>query len=424
MAEVVMPRLSDSMEEGTIISWLIADGADVVRGVELLEVETDKATMTYEAEADGILRIAAPQGSTVAVGTVIATIGDAEARAATKLAPTGPVAMSFTASANPPAAAPPPVAGGQLGRINASPLARRVAARRGVALSSLRGSGVNGRIVRRDVERASTSNGIGDVAHAPRAAAATVPDAPVPATVRLGPPAWPPPPPSGAATQQLTRTQQLIARRMSEAKATVPEFTLSIEVDAAAALDLRARFKELPAAGQIVPSLNDMIVKACARALRQHARANGSFVDGAFVLHPRVNVGVAVAAPDSLLVPTVFDADTRSLGDIARETRRLSSAARAGEITPQELSGATFTVSNLGMYGITSFQAIINPPQAAILAVGAVQERAVVRDGTLLPGQVMTLTLTCDHRILYGADAAAFLGDVRSALEQPLHLAL
>jgi pyruvate dehydrogenase E2 component (dihydrolipoamide acetyltransferase) len=212
---------------------------------------------------------------------------------------------------------------------------------------------------------------------------------------------------------------------MAESKATVPEFTLSAEVAMEAAVALRAQLKAVAGAeGAATPSYNDMVVKACAIALREHPRANGAYRDGRFELYSRVNVGVAVAAQDSLVVPTVFDADQKSLGEIARETRTLAERVRAGAVTPPELSGGTFTVSNLGMFGIQSFTAVINAPQAAILAVGEMTPRAVVRDGEIVALHAMTVTLACDHRILYGADAAEFLGRIRGLLEQPIALAL
>jgi pyruvate dehydrogenase E2 component (dihydrolipoamide acetyltransferase) len=220
---------------------------------------------------------------------------------------------------------------------------------------------------------------------------------------------------------ELSRVQATIARRMSEAKATMPEFTLTVEVDMDAAVELRDRFKAL---GDVVPSYNDFVVRAAALALRAHPRANGAYRDGRFELYEHVNVGVAVAAEDALLVPTVADADRRSLGEIARDTRRLAAGARDGTLTAAELSGGTFSVSNLGMFGIREFTAVLNPPQAAILAVGALERRPVVRDGEVVAGHRMSMTLTCDHRILYGADAARFLADIRAGLEQPLRLAL
>jgi pyruvate dehydrogenase E2 component (dihydrolipoamide acetyltransferase) len=221
-----------------------------------------------------------------------------------------------------------------------------------------------------------------------------------------------------------TRSQQLIARRMAESKATVPEFTLQADVDMEAAVAMREQLKEVATDERPAPSYNDMVVKACAIALREFPRANGAYRDGRFELYGRVNVGVAVAAEDLLVVPTVFDADRKGLGEIARETRALAERVRAGAITPPEVSGGTFTVSNLGMFGIASFAAVINPPQAAILAVGELAPRPVARDGEVVVRRMMSVTLVCDHRILYGAPAAQFLGRVRALLERPIGLAL
>jgi len=226
-------------------------------------------------------------------------------------------------------------------------------------------------------------------------------------------------------TQDLTRLQQTIARRMAESKATAPEFVLNTEVDMEAAVELRKQLKVAAQdGGAPAPSFNDFVIKACALALRDFPRANGAYRDGKFELYGRVNVGVAVAGQDALVVPTVFDADRKSLGQIAREARDLAERVRAGAITPPELSSGTFSVSNLGMYGISSFTAVINPPQAAILAVGAMEPKPVAADGEVQVRHRMTITLSCDHRILYGADAAEFLARIRQRLEQPLLLAL
>jgi len=214
-----------------------------------------------------------------------------------------------------------------------------------------------------------------------------------------------------------------VSRRMAESKATAPDFQLNAEIDMSAAVELRSRLKEVT---DKPPSYNDMVVKACANALREFPRVNGAYRDGHFELYSRVNVGVAVAAQDTLVVPTVFDADKKSLGEISRSAREAIAKVRDGKITPPELSGGTFTVSNLGMYGIDSFSAVINPPQAAILAVGSLKKRAVVDDesGRIVARDTMNVTLVCDHRILYGADGAEFLARVRELLEQPLTLAL
>jgi len=234
-------------------------------------------------------------------------------------------------------------------------------------------------------------------------------------------------------TIELSRTQQTVARRMAESKATIPDFTLQIDVDMEECVQLRTQLKQLSSPGGAaepvahaheVPTYNDMVVKASALALREHPHANGSYRDGRVQVYSRVNVGVAVAAEDALVVPTVFDADEKSLGEIARETRALAERVRAATITPPELGGGTFTVSNLGMYGVKSFTAIINPPQAGILSVGALAPRAVVRDGELTARNTMTLILACDHRILYGAEAAQFLARIRELLEAPAALTL
>ena len=223
--------------------------------------------------------------------------------------------------------------------------------------------------------------------------------------------------------QDLTRLQQTVARRMAESKATAPDFVLTVEVDMEEAVELRKQLKAA-AGDEPAPSFNDFVVKASALALRDFPRANGAYRDGKFELYSRVNVGIAVAGQDALVVPTVFDADRSRSATIARESRALAERVRAGAITPPELSGGTFTVSNLGMFGIKRFVAVINPPQAAILAVGALEPRPVVRDGKVVVRSMMELTLSCDHRILYGADAAEFLAKIREYLENPLRLAL
>ncbi len=419
MPSVLMPKLSDSMEEGTIVRWLLDDGAQVAVGDELAEIESDKAVMTYEAEAAGVFHPAAAEGDSVAVGAVIAHVLGVGEAAPVAVSPE-PVAVAVGATAAPSAPARPErsersTANGA-GRANASPVARRVAEHLGVDLFALVGTGPNGRVVKRDVERAAAEDG-GAIAVPPPATnghqVAASPSAPAAENAAGA---------KGAVeVVEPSRVQATIARRMSEAKATMPEFTLTVDVAMDEAVALRERFKAL---GDVVPSFNDFVVRASALALRAHPRANGAFRDGRFELYERVNVGVAVAAGDALLVPTVADADRRSLGEIARDTRRLAAGARDGSLTAAELSGGTFSVSNLGMFGVQAFTAVLNPPQAAILAVGALEQRAVVVDGKLAVGHRMAMTLTCDHRILYGAHAASFLADIRAALEQPLRLAL
>jgi pyruvate dehydrogenase E2 component (dihydrolipoamide acetyltransferase) len=449
MADVAMPRLSDSMEEGTILKWLKSDGDEVARGDELVEIETDKANMTYEADQDGALKIVAQEGDTLAVGETIAQIGGGDGAAPAQEEPkaeaaeggeeTAGEAETQTATAEreeggangrtaeAPAPAPQPAEGGNGGRTKASPVARRMARELGLELASVQGTGPGGRIVKADVEAAAKGDGAKAAAVEAPAPAEAEPEA-APAEERKAPPAVV----SGdgqtgkgeTSTHDLTRLQQTVARRMAESKATAPDFMLNIDVDMEDAVDLRKRLKAAAAEGQPVPSFNDFVVKAAALALVDFPRANGAYRDGKFELYSRVNVGVAVAGQDALVVPTVFDADRKSLGQIAKESRALAERVRAGAITPPELSSGTFTVSNLGMYGIQSFAAVINPPQAAILAVGAMQPTPVVRDGEVVVRNIMRLTLSCDHRILYGADAAEFLARIRERLENPLQLAL
>lgn len=405
MPNVLMPRLADSMEEGTILQWLVEPGALVSRGQDLVEVETDKASVVYAAEEDGPLAILAAEGDTCAVGALIATIGEPS-----PVEPETAPAPQATASPPPPPAAPAvtpapaPDAGGPGGQ-KASPVARRLADEHGVDVATLTGSGPRGRVLKADVVAAVGADG-----HAP---------APDPLS-----PAEPSRAVEGAkgrtTVERPSRVQQVVARRMAEARATVPDFALTVDVDMEQAVALRAEIKRAAPDGAAVPSYNDMVVKACGLALRAFPRVNASYVDGAFQLHSRVNVGVAVAAPDALVVPTVFDADTRPLGDVAATTRRLAERVRSNEIAPPELAGATFTVSNLGMLGIAHFTAIVNAPQAAILAVGAMEPRVVVRDDEIVARNLMTITLSCDHRIVNGADGAGFLARVRALLEAPL----
>lgn len=461
-----MPRLSDSMEEGTIVKWLIADGQQVQRGQELVEIETDKATIAHLAEAAGVLEILAPEGTTLPVGATIARVGQrgaAEPPAAAEAAPVTeapPVADAAPVAEAAPVTEAPPVAGqasaepaqalGGGGATTpagangdggppavreaqpqpqpgsgapATPLARRLAAGSGIDLASITGSGPRGRVTRGDVLAAT-----GAAAVAPRAA--TPRPAPIAGSGHASGPASAQGAGAGTARGAVTRVapsraQALVARRMAESKATIPHFQVQTEVAMDAAVALRTVLKASSDAGA-APSLNDLVVKACAGALRRHPRANSSYADGAFELFERVNIGVAVASGEDLVVPVVMDADTLSLGAIARETRRLAALVRSGEITPAELSGATFTVSNLGMFGMTAITPVINPPQAAILGVGSLREMLArgERDGEVVQRTLMTLTLSCDHRILHGAQAARLLAEVRTLLEEPMGLAL
>jgi pyruvate dehydrogenase E2 component (dihydrolipoamide acetyltransferase) len=434
-SEVVMPRLSDSMEEGTILKWLVSVGDEVTRGQGLVEIETDKANMTYEADTDGtLIEVVAEEGDTLPVGDLIARIGapdeaqakadggaEAEAEPEPEEEPEPPEREE--AELKPELARSPAATEEQApeesgdGRIKASPVARRMARDLGVELTALEGSGPGGRIVKADVEAAAKEDGRGRE---------EVPVAEPEAEERPPEPARGPAE-AGAKGQaevvELSRLQQTVSRRMAESKATAPDFALSLDVDMSRCLELRQRLKEV---ADPAPSINDMVVKAAAMALREYPRVNGAYRDGKWELYPNVNVGVAVAAEAALVVPTIFDTDKKSLGEISRQARALIEKVREGKITPPEVAGGTFTVSNLGMYGIERFTAIINPPQAGLLTVGALMKKPAVdqESGRIVARDALTLTLVCDHRILYGAEGAQFLSRVRELLEQPLALAL
>jgi pyruvate dehydrogenase E2 component (dihydrolipoamide acetyltransferase) len=385
--EITMPRLSDSMEEGTVARWLVEAGTAVKRGQPIVEIDTDKATMEYEAESDGtLLEILVGEGETAPIGAPIARLG--AAGETLQQGVTRPVERAAPAPA--PAAAPAaPTTSRQVvtkpGRANASPVAKRMARELGVDLAAVQATGPNGMITREDVERAAAG---GDGAGAP----------------------------ADQGLQPLTRIQQAVARHMLQAAA-VPVFALEVEVDMASCAALRESLEPKP-------SFNDLVVKACALALREHPRVNASYTDAGFRLHDRVNVGIAVAAKDALLVPVIHDADQKTLAEIAQAARDLASKAREGKLTPAELDGGTFTVSNLGMFGIRRFEALLNTPQAAILAVGTVESRpGIAEDGTVAARTLMSATLVSDHRILYGADSARFLTRVKELLESPDALA-
>ncbi|MBN8868682.1 MAG: 2-oxo acid dehydrogenase subunit E2 [Solirubrobacterales bacterium] len=434
MTDVLMPRLSDSMEEGLIVTWLVDEGTEISQGEDLVEIETDKANMTFEADGNGLVHIVASEGDSLPVGALIAQLlGPGEeptagndaglsttspastdhGQAEGNLSPTNPspaVAASIepeveesgdaaqAASSNNSESTDSP---GR--RVKASPLARRLATDGGVELGALSGSGPGGRIVKADVERAIESRR----SEGPPAGTATT-------TGGKG----------ETEIVEISRLQQTVARRMSESKATIPHFYLSTEIDMGACVTARAGLKESAAEGAVVPSFNDMVVKASALALREFPKANGAWRDGHLELYSRINIGVAVAAQDALVVPVIPDADQLGLAAIATTTRELAAKVRDGSVTPPELSGGTFTVSNLGMFGVTDFNAVVNPGQAAILAVGSIEDRPVVRNGELVPGKMMGMTLSCDHRILYGAEGALFLARVKSMLEEPISLAL
>jgi pyruvate dehydrogenase E2 component (dihydrolipoamide acetyltransferase) len=377
-----MPKLSDSMADAVITRWLVAPGEAFARGEALIEVETDKATVVYEAEADGTLdAILVPEGAAAAIGEPIATLANGRAEPSQEQRP-----------------APAQRDGAGAERPNASPVARRTAVELGVSLHGIVGSGPGGRITREDVQRASSVSGARAERYEAEAAGGK----------------------GEVETLELTATQATIARRMAESAQTIPVFTVSSDVDMSLITELRRGARREGA-----PSLNDFVVKAAAGALQAFPKLNASFVDGKVDCYASVNIGVAVATEDALLVPVVRDADRKSLAEIAAETRRLAEGARNRSLSPEDLSDGTFTVSNLGMFGVRAFTAIIDPPQAAILAVGG-NHRAPVEDadGGVAFRDLMTVTLTCDHRVVYGADGAQFLSRLRDLLERPLELTL
>jgi pyruvate dehydrogenase E2 component (dihydrolipoamide acetyltransferase) len=418
MPDVLMPRLSDTMEEGILSQWLKAEGDAVRKGDILAEIETDKATMELEAYDDGVLeRQLVANGATVEVGKPIAVIGSGTDRStgaaeSTPTAePSAPPAPPTPERAAAPAETPPerPATADDGARLRTSPLARRTARQHGIDLSTITGTGPGGRIVRADVEAAAapkpappptpTPTPTRAVRPSAAAAVATVDDEEVP----------------------LTAVRRVTARRLTESAAT-PHFYLTTVVDAGRLLTFRAEVNEQLAAAGIKVSVTDLLARACAVTLRRHPQANSSWAGDKILLHHRIHVGIAVALDDGLIVPVVRDADRKALSEIATEARALAERARAGRLSPDEFTGGTFTISNLGMYGIDHFTAIINPPEAAILAVGAATEEPVLRDGQLASRTTMKLTLSVDHRVLDGASGATFLRDLKDTLETPLRI--
>lgn len=414
MAEVIrMPRMSDTMEEGNIVGWLKQEGDRVEPGETLAEVETDKATMELDSYTEGVLLHIAVKSGTVPIDGVIAVIGQpgedwqallAAPAAATAAAPieTAPVAATVeTATVAAPAASPVAVASDS--RTKASPLAKSVAREAGVDISQITGTGDNGRIVKRDVEAFLESK------PAPAAAVAE--------------PVHPQPTSTPAVDQYedlpLSQMRKTIARRLSESKFSAPHFYLTMEIDMANASDWRRRINEV---APVKVSFNDLVIKAVAAALRQHPMINASWLGDRIRLNHEINIGVAVAVEEGLLVPVIKNADAKSLSQINTEVKGYAAKAKDKKLQPQEMQGNTFTISNLGMFGIDEFTAIINPPDACILAVGAIVEKPVVRGGQLEVGQLMKVTLSCDHRVVDGAKGAQFLQSLKGILENPILL--
>jgi pyruvate dehydrogenase E2 component (dihydrolipoamide acetyltransferase) len=388
MAEVIMPKMGDAMTEGKILSWRKRHGERVEKGEVLAEIETDKVNVEIEAEASGTLHITVPEGQTVPVGHVIAYI---DGQPATAEEPAPPAA----AEAPPPAPEPTPPPAPEPPRVKASPLARRIASEHGVDLSAVQGTGPGGRIVERDVlaylERRE---------RVPPAAEADYEDVP------------------------LSRMRQAIARVVTQSKGQVPHFYVTAEVDMSRALELREQLQDaLGEEGRV--TVNDLVLKATALALRRHPDLNSQVLDDRTLRRfRRVHLGVMVATEDGLIAPVLRDADRLPLLQLAKEARRLVEGAHAKRLRQEEYTGATFSVSNLGMYDVVNFVAIISPPQAGILAVGRAQERPVVRAGQVVVRPVLQLTVSADHRVTDGVGAAQFLVEVKRLLENPVRLLL
>jgi len=423
ITKVVLAKLSPTMEEGTVVTWSKQEGDAVKVGDVLAEIETDKANMEMEALGAGVLRkVLVPAGGKAPVGALIGVIADAgddiapllaEAAASAAAAP-APAPTPAPAAAPTPALAPAPpptpsapVAAAHGGRIKASPLARAIAAQKNVPLASLAGSGPGGRIVKRDVE--------GYVAAPPAAPAR--PAGPAAA----GRPAVPVPSVKPGTAIPLTSMRRTIAKRLAESMYTAPHFYVTVEIDMDAAVSLR---EQLVRAEDVKVSYNDLVLKACAKALTRFPTVNASWTGETIQTHADVHLGVAVSLAEGLITPVVRNADRKHVVEISREVKELAARAREKKLKPEEFTGSTFTISNLGMFDVTEFTAIINPPESCILAVGAVRKVPVVRDDQLAVGHRMKVTLSSDHRVVDGALAAQFLAEVRRLLENPASLLL
>jgi pyruvate dehydrogenase E2 component (dihydrolipoamide acetyltransferase) len=441
---IEMPKLSDTMEEGVLSAWLIDEGEEVSSGDVLAQVETDKATMDLESFDEGVLlKKVIDEGDAVPIGQLIAVIGEAgedisdilegqddgaaaetssDAEEATEEAPTDTTAPDTDAVDEPAGdgqlgdRTPEPVPAGtdtEGRRIKASPLARRIAQEHNVELSQVQGSGPEGRIIRSDVEAHIEAR-----EQAPETA--PQPDVETPSYSM-------PDDEAPYETENISQMRKTIARRLAESKYTSPHFYLTVDIDMAKAVDLRAELNELAEQQDRAKiSFNDLVTKACALSLQQHPYVNASYLpdEGEIRKYNQVHMGIAVAIDEGLITPVVRNADRKGLTEIAKETRELAERAKNRDLEPEEFEGATFTTSNLGMFGIEEFTAIVNPPNSAILAIGEIRDTPVVEDGEVVPGKRMKVTLSCDHRVVDGAVGAKFLDTVRSYLEEPMNLLL
>ena len=421
MAIVInMPRLSDTMTEGVVAKWHVKVGDAITEGKLLAEIETDKATMDFEAfpgQEGTLLHIGVQEGQTSPVDTILAVIGAkgedisallAGGGAAPAAAP-APAAEAAPAAPAAPAAAPvaevpvaAPAAPATDARVKASPLAKSMAADKGVDLSRVQGSGEGGRIVKRDIESAASGASAPAPVAAPAAAAVSYPS-------------------SGYQDTPISQMRKTIAKRLSESKFTAPHFYLTMSVDMDAAIEAR---QALNATGDHKISFNDLVVKAVSKALKKHPAVNSAWLGDVIRTNYDVHVGVAVAVEDGLLVPVIRHADAKSLTQISAEVKDFAQRAKTKKLQPADWEGNTFTISNLGMFGIDQFTAIVNPPDSCILAVGGIQAVPVVKNGQVVPGNIMKLTLSCDHRVVDGATGSAFLNSVKAFLESPVTMML
>ena len=437
MGTVIMPKMGDAMEEGTLLKWLKAAGDEVAEGDPIAEIETDKVTLEIEAQESGfITNLLLDEGVAAAIGTVIATIGaedevgqgapEAAAPAASEPAPAEEAASpsrepepapAATAPAPTPAAAPAQVVDRAPGeRLRASPLVKRLAAEHGIDLNQVAGTGPGGRIINKDIQPYVSGEKQAPAAAAPAAEAAAAPPASAPAATTTGE--------SKGTLVDLARIRRVTGKRMTESKLGIPHYYVTSSVDMTAALEFRSQINATLEASGTKVSVNDLIVKAAALALRDHPDVNTSWENDNLYQHDSIDINIAIAIDGGLIAPFVPAADGKSLGSIARMTKDLGKRAREGGLTPEEYQGGTFTISNLGMFDVDEFIAVINPPQAAILAVGSVHETPVVKNGKVKVGNVMKVTLSADHRALDGATVATFLQSLKGYLENPMLLAV
>jgi len=430
MAEVVtMPRLSDTMEEGNLVEWHKKVGDEVETGELLAEIETDKATMDFDSPVDGVLLHIAVEGGAVPIDSVIAVIGEEGEDWKEAMAAAGGSSDNGTPEKEEPKPAettqdstPAPSSDESTStakedsRVKASPLAKSMAKEAGIDLSVISGSGDNGRIVKKDVEEAMKQPAAAPTpAPAPVAQPAKKAEQPAAAVI-----------PFSFSTSgdnyedvPVTQMRKVIARRLGESKFTAPHFYLTVEIAMENAIKLRKQLNEI---APVKISFNDLVLKAAAVALKQHPTVNSSWLGDSIRVNGDVNIGVAVAVEDGLLVPVVRHADMKTLSQINTEVKEMAGRAKIKKLQPQEMQGNTFTISNLGMFGIEEFTAIINPPDACILAVGGIIDKAVVKDGEVMPGKRMKVTLSCDHRVVDGASGAKFLNTFKEVLENPIRI--